>query len=106
MDPKAGNLAIRPGLLQLQIDLLSSPKGPLAQRLVQRTHNPLVVGSNPTGPTKLPRYSRNTFQTGYSNLQKFRTLIKERVRKFSRQPFLVFRPFSGGAKALRTPGMD
>ena len=24
--------------------------GPLAQRLVQRTHNPLVVGSNPTGP--------------------------------------------------------
>jgi hypothetical protein len=26
--------------------------GPLAQRLEQRTHNPLVVGSNPTGPTK------------------------------------------------------
>jgi hypothetical protein len=26
-------------------------RGPLAQRLVQRTHNPLVVGSNPTGPT-------------------------------------------------------
>ena len=25
--------------------------GPLAQRLEQRTHNPLVVGSNPTGPT-------------------------------------------------------
>ena len=24
----------------------------LAQRLEQRTHNPLVVGSNPTGPTK------------------------------------------------------
>ncbi len=23
--------------------------GPLAQRLEQRTHNPLVVGSNPTG---------------------------------------------------------
>ena len=28
--------------------------GPLAQRLEQRTHNPLVVGSNPTGPTKSP----------------------------------------------------
>src|SRR5579862_6014621 len=27
------------------------PIGPLAQRLEQRTHNPLVVGSNPTGPT-------------------------------------------------------
>jgi hypothetical protein len=26
--------------------------GPLAQRLEQRTHNPLVVGSNPTGPTR------------------------------------------------------
>ena len=26
--------------------------GPLAQRLEQRTHNPLVVGSNPTGTTK------------------------------------------------------
>jgi hypothetical protein len=25
--------------------------GPLAQWLVQRTHNPLVVGSSPTGPT-------------------------------------------------------
>ncbi len=25
--------------------------GPLAQRLEQGTHNPLVVGSNPTGPT-------------------------------------------------------
>lgn len=25
--------------------------GPLAQRLVQRTHNPKVVGSNPTGTT-------------------------------------------------------
>src|SRR5215469_6449219 len=31
--------------------LLYEKFGPLAQRLVQRTHNPLVVGSNPTGPT-------------------------------------------------------
>src|SRR5271170_7820246 len=29
--------------------------GPVAQRLEQRTHNPLVPGSNPGGPTKLPR---------------------------------------------------
>lgn len=27
--------------------------GLLAQRLEQRTHNPLVVGSNPTGPTRM-----------------------------------------------------
>src|SRR5258705_7899775 len=31
--------------------LQHSPNGPVAQRLEQRTHNPLVVGSNPTGPT-------------------------------------------------------
>lgn len=28
-------------------------KGLLAQRLEQRTHNPLVAGSNPAGPTRL-----------------------------------------------------
>ena len=28
-------------------------EGPLAQRLEQRTHNPLVLGSNPRGPTKM-----------------------------------------------------
>ena len=30
--------------------------GPLAQRLEQRTHNPLVEGSNPSGPTKGFKY--------------------------------------------------
>jgi hypothetical protein len=30
---------------------IRSLKGPLAQRLEQRTHNPLVLGSNPRGPT-------------------------------------------------------
>ena len=28
--------------------------GPVAQRSEQGTHNPLVVGSNPTGPTFVP----------------------------------------------------
>jgi hypothetical protein len=28
-----------------------APVGPVAQRLEQRTHNPLVLGSNPSGPT-------------------------------------------------------
>ena len=31
--------------------------GPVAQRLEQGTHNPLVVGSNPTGPTTLTSLS-------------------------------------------------
>jgi hypothetical protein len=28
-------------------------EGPVAQRLEQGTHNPLVGGSNPSGPTKI-----------------------------------------------------
>jgi hypothetical protein len=38
--------------------------GPIAQRLVQKTHNLLVPGSNPGGPTKLPsrgQHSRPCF---------------------------------------------
>lgn len=31
-------------------------RGPVAQRLEQQTHNLLVVGSNPTGPTELQFY--------------------------------------------------
>ncbi len=30
--------------------LINNSSGPLAQRLEQRTHNPLVGGSNPSGP--------------------------------------------------------
>jgi hypothetical protein len=29
-------------------------EGPVAQRLEQGTHNPLVGGSNPSGPTNFP----------------------------------------------------
>lgn len=32
------------------------PQGPIAQRLEQRTHNPLVPGSNPGGPTNPASY--------------------------------------------------
>jgi hypothetical protein len=35
---------------------ISNTHGPLAQWLEQRTHNPSVVGSNPTGPIQ-PRVS-------------------------------------------------
>ena len=34
-------------------NLVTKVLGPVAQRLEQGTHNPLVVGSNPTGPTTL-----------------------------------------------------
>src|SRR6266566_5079861 len=33
----------------------STQGGPVAQRLEQRTHNPLVPGSNPGGPTNIPK---------------------------------------------------
>src|SRR5438445_4514188 len=36
----------------VRIRMTSPDPGPLAQRLEQRTHNPLVPGSNPGGPTK------------------------------------------------------
>jgi hypothetical protein len=32
--------------------------GPIAQRLEQQTHNLLVLGSNPSGPTILPTFPR------------------------------------------------
>ena len=37
-------------LTELRYFLLIN-EGPVAQRLEQRTHNPLVLGSNPSGPT-------------------------------------------------------
>ena len=42
--------------------------GPVAQRLEQGTHNPLVVGSNPTGPTTLTSIlsiGKDFFVTGF-----------------------------------------
>ena len=42
----------RIGLQNLKRKLLIIKKGPVAQRLEQGTHNPLVGGSNPSGPTK------------------------------------------------------
>ena len=37
-------------LLYIAEQLCYTLRGAVAQRLEQRTHNPLVVGSNPTGP--------------------------------------------------------
>ena len=34
-------------------------EGPVAQRLEQGTHNPLVGGSNPSGPTKNYRWNQS-----------------------------------------------
>jgi hypothetical protein len=34
-------------------EVISAGSGPVAQRLEQWTHNPLVQGSNPCGPTKI-----------------------------------------------------
>ena len=45
--------------IQYKIDTLSLV-GLVAQRLEQRTHNPLVPGSNPGEPTNRPLYSPET----------------------------------------------
>ena len=48
------------GAAERYVGSYGGERGPLAQRLEQRTHNPLVVGSNPTGPT-------NQYQYGWSS---------------------------------------
>ena len=44
----------------------SAPEGPVAQRLEQSTHNALVGGSNPSGPTNELRIMELTMRTGWS----------------------------------------
>ena len=39
------------GCKKKPLDQYISTNGPVAQRLEQGTHNPLVLGSNPSGPT-------------------------------------------------------
>ena len=41
----------------------SHPWGPIAQWLEQRTHNPLVLGSSPSGPTSSPQAKPNALRT-------------------------------------------
>ena len=36
--------------IKVEISYITFAQGPVAQRLEQRTHNPLVEGSNPSGP--------------------------------------------------------
>ena len=43
--------------------------GPLAQWLEQGTHNPLVVGSNPTGPSKVPPSKRLSLDKAVRGMQ-------------------------------------
>ncbi len=48
-------------------------KGPVAQRLEQRTHNPLVPGSNPGGPTN------NYFDLKHTRLRLLNVVTKENL---------------------------
>ena len=41
--------------INIYVNLISHWFGPLAQRLEQGTHNPLVLGSNPRWPNKIQR---------------------------------------------------
>ena len=43
--------------------------GLVAQRLEQRTHNPLVVGSNPTGPTNFSAPRPYEIPDGHESLK-------------------------------------
>ncbi len=50
--PRSGVRRLQTGAM---VSLRPSCDGPVAQRLVQGTHNPLVLGSNPSGPS-IPVY--------------------------------------------------
>ena len=50
--------------------------GPVAQRLEQRTHNPLVPGSNPGGPT-------NTLRVSYCLYQRYSSLARRSELRLS-----------------------
>ena len=71
------------------------PSGPVAQRLEQGTHNPLVGGSNPSGPTSLPPLKASRFN---------RKLCLRKSEEAARQQGgLFFREnSSNGGKAIRT----
>jgi hypothetical protein len=44
--------------------------GPIAQRLEQQTHNLLVLGSNPSGPTTRPSFPRSLLQLPWWNVRR------------------------------------
>jgi hypothetical protein len=79
--PPAGRLSVSPG----------SP-GPVAQRLEQWTHNPLVAGSNPAGPTKNAWNGHFTPHSA-SNLGQVRVMLPHRgypCRPFVGHAFRLF----------------
>ncbi len=55
--------------------------GPVAQRLEQRTHNPLVLGSNPSGPTN--KFLRPAFAISWF----FRLVYFPQIREHREQNF-------------------
>src|SRR5258707_2559909 len=63
-------------LNSLQHASSTHPNGPVAQRLEQRTHNPLVVGSNPTGPTNHPIESSRVSRASSFGLRAENELLK------------------------------
>ena len=52
---------------RIWIYFIISNSGPVAQRLEQWTHNPLVVGSNPTGPNTQASKNKAVTKTGESS---------------------------------------
>jgi hypothetical protein len=54
--------------------------GPVAQRLEQQTHNLLVVGSNPTGPTIPESYAKHYRSRPILVPRSFEQLFAQRFR--------------------------
>ena len=53
-----------------QTEYCEVKKGPVAQRLEQGTHNPLVPGSNPGGPSLTNRATRHSNRLDLANSQR------------------------------------
>ncbi len=77
------------GLRQDKIPALGIPTGPIAQRLEQATHNRLVAGSNPAGPTTSHHLRfRRVMREHSAHLSRFVELHNLRRRTPSR-PFIL-----------------
>ena len=56
--------------------------GPVAQRLEQGTHNPLVAGSNPAGPTMQMKYKYNITHKVNNKVDKINFKTKQSLLKY------------------------
>ncbi len=74
-----------PSWLYTLIDISAEKQGPVAQRLEQGTHNPLVAGSNPAGPTMFSGVTTPFLDTSFVDKQiDLRRVLQKYCKHFSR----------------------